>query len=328
MASGTPPRICAVALDAGGPHGGRRVVPRLDDRRAGAFGGGSRGRLLRPRRWRRPAARQHPLPVASARARSLEIGWTWLVAGRLGQGANAEAKLLLLGPRLRAPGLHAGSSSRPTPCNERSRQRSRRSAPAFEGIHRKHMLVCGGELRDSAWYSVIDDDWPARGGARRAGGREGGRNERAAAPFQRHRVGGADRLRARDPGRRHVYVSGTLGVGPDGSPPAGAYAQSVAALERIGGALEALGSSRRRRRPHAHVRRRRRAQPVDVGRAHSEFFGRRPPASTMLGVAGFVGPEYLVEIEAEAPLSTVPRQPPIARLRGALTPALGRAAFV
>jgi hypothetical protein len=23
------------------------------------------------------------------------------------------------------------------------------------------MLVRGGELRDSAWYSVIDDDWPA-----------------------------------------------------------------------------------------------------------------------------------------------------------------------
>ena len=24
----------------------------------------------------------------------------------------------------------------------------------FEGIHRKHMLVRGGENRDSAWYSV------------------------------------------------------------------------------------------------------------------------------------------------------------------------------
>jgi RimJ/RimL family protein N-acetyltransferase len=30
----------------------------------------------------------------------------------------------------------------------------------FEGIHRKHMLVRGGERRDSAWYAVIDDDWP------------------------------------------------------------------------------------------------------------------------------------------------------------------------
>ena len=36
-----------------------------------------------------------------------------------------------------------------------------RGAPAeFEGIHRKHMVVRGGERRDSAWYAVIDDDWP------------------------------------------------------------------------------------------------------------------------------------------------------------------------
>ena len=31
----------------------------------------------------------------------------------------------------------------------------------FEGVHRKQMLVRGGERRDSAWYSVIDDEWPA-----------------------------------------------------------------------------------------------------------------------------------------------------------------------
>ena len=99
---------------------------------------------------------------------------------------------------------------------------------------------------------------------------------------------------------RHVYVSGTLGVGPDGTPPAGAYAQSVAALERIGGALEALGSSLadvvRTRMYVVDVE----ANQHDVGRAHHEAFGDVLPASTMLGVAGFVGPDFLVEIEAEA----------------------------
>jgi RimJ/RimL family protein N-acetyltransferase len=30
----------------------------------------------------------------------------------------------------------------------------------FEGVARKHQLVRGGERRDSAWYAVIDDDWP------------------------------------------------------------------------------------------------------------------------------------------------------------------------
>jgi enamine deaminase RidA (YjgF/YER057c/UK114 family) len=98
----------------------------------------------------------------------------------------------------------------------------------------------------------------------------------------------------------HVHVSGTLGVGPDGAPPAGAYAQAVAALERIRGALEALGATT------ADVVRTRmfvvdvEANQGDVGRAHREYFGDVRPASTMVGVAGFVGPEFLVEIEAEA----------------------------
>ena len=87
------------------------------------------------------------------------------------------------------------------------------------------------------------------------------------------RIGYARAIRVGDT----IHVSGTLGVGPDGSPPAGAYAQSVAALERIGGALEALGSSLadvvRTRMFVVDVER----NQFDVGRAHSEFFARRPP---------------------------------------------------
>jgi RimJ/RimL family protein N-acetyltransferase len=30
----------------------------------------------------------------------------------------------------------------------------------FEGIHRKHMVLPTGP-RDSAWYAIVDDDWPA-----------------------------------------------------------------------------------------------------------------------------------------------------------------------
>ncbi len=30
----------------------------------------------------------------------------------------------------------------------------------FEGIARKHMLLPMG-MRDSAWYAITDDDWPA-----------------------------------------------------------------------------------------------------------------------------------------------------------------------
>ena len=44
--------------------------------------------------------------------------------------------------------------------NERSRGAMEAMGATFEGIHRQHMLVRGGENRDSAWYSVLDDEWP------------------------------------------------------------------------------------------------------------------------------------------------------------------------
>ena len=44
--------------------------------------------------------------------------------------------------------------------NERSRPALEKVGATFEGVARKHMLVRGGERRDSAWYAVIDDDWP------------------------------------------------------------------------------------------------------------------------------------------------------------------------
>jgi enamine deaminase RidA (YjgF/YER057c/UK114 family) len=98
----------------------------------------------------------------------------------------------------------------------------------------------------------------------------------------------------------HVHVAGTLGVGADGLPPQSAYDQAVAALERISGALEAVGASIsdvvRTRMYVVDVER----NQAGVGRAHHEWFADVRPASTMLGVAGFVGPGFLVEIEVDA----------------------------
>jgi enamine deaminase RidA (YjgF/YER057c/UK114 family) len=97
-----------------------------------------------------------------------------------------------------------------------------------------------------------------------------------------------------------VHVSGTLGVGPDGRPPEGAFAQAVAALVRIQAALEALDATLadvvRTRMYVVDVER----HQFDVGRAHAEFFADVRPVSTMVGIAGLVGPEFLVEIEVEA----------------------------
>jgi RimJ/RimL family protein N-acetyltransferase len=92
--------------------------------------------------------------------RTLEIGWTWLAPAAWGTGANVEAKLLQLEhafERLGARRVEFKTDAQ----NERSRAALAALPAAFEGVFRKHMLVRGGESRDSAWYAIVDDDWPA-----------------------------------------------------------------------------------------------------------------------------------------------------------------------
>jgi RimJ/RimL family protein N-acetyltransferase len=44
--------------------------------------------------------------------------------------------------------------------NEPSKRAAERFGFSFEGIFRQHMIV-KGENRDTAWYSIIDGEWPA-----------------------------------------------------------------------------------------------------------------------------------------------------------------------
>ena len=91
---------------------------------------------------------------------SVEIGWTWLHPSAWGTGANVEAKLLQLGHAFEFWGCRR-VELKTDALNDRSRGALEALGATFEGIHRKHMLVRSGENRDSAWYSVTDDDWPA-----------------------------------------------------------------------------------------------------------------------------------------------------------------------
>jgi len=92
--------------------------------------------------------------------RSVEIGWTWLDPSAWGSGVNVEAKLLQLRHAFvtwRCRRVEFKTDAQ----NERSRGALLALGATFEGIHRRHMLVRGGENRDSAWYSITDDEWPA-----------------------------------------------------------------------------------------------------------------------------------------------------------------------
>ena len=97
-----------------------------------------------------------------------------------------------------------------------------------------------------------------------------------------------------------ILVSGTLGVDAEGRPAGDAEGQTRAALERIVGAIEALGGSAAdivRTRMFAVAP----SRDWDaIATAHRAVLGAHPPVSSLVGTSGLVVPGCLVEIEAEA----------------------------
>jgi N-acetyltransferase len=91
--------------------------------------------------------------------RRAEIGWTWLARRVWGSGANVETKLLLLEQGFDRCGLQR-VQFKTDARNLRSRGALLALGARFEGIFRKHMLLPTGP-RDSAWYAITDEDWPA-----------------------------------------------------------------------------------------------------------------------------------------------------------------------
>jgi len=90
--------------------------------------------------------------------RRAEIGWTWLERGQWGTGANIETKLLLLQnafDRAELMRVEFKTDAR----NLRVRGALLGIGGTFEGIFRKHMVL-PDSIRDSAWYAIVDDDWP------------------------------------------------------------------------------------------------------------------------------------------------------------------------
>ncbi len=89
----------------------------------------------------------------------VEIGWTWLRRSAWGTGANVETKLLLLEHAFERCGLQR-VEFKTDARNSQTRGALLALGARFEGIFRKHMMLPSGP-RDSAWYAVTDDDWPA-----------------------------------------------------------------------------------------------------------------------------------------------------------------------
>jgi len=106
-------------------------------------------------------------PIGSSRYMSIvlehrrvEIGWTWVAPPWQRSGVNREAKLLMLGHAFDTLGCRRVEFKTDS-LNEPSRTALLGIGAKFEGIFRNHMVMPEGRMRHSAFYSVIDEEWPA-----------------------------------------------------------------------------------------------------------------------------------------------------------------------
>jgi RimJ/RimL family protein N-acetyltransferase len=75
-------------------------------------------------------------------------------------GVNREAKLLMLEHAFERLGCQR-VEFKTDALNEQSRAALAGIGAVFEGIFRKHMVMPTGRIRDSAYFSITDDEWPS-----------------------------------------------------------------------------------------------------------------------------------------------------------------------
>ena len=136
-------------------------VTRLAD--AGRIVGSTRFANFEYHSW--PPASPHFRPNGEPDA--VEIGWTWLASSAQRSAVNTEAKWLMLRHafevwHVRCVRLKTDSR------NARSRAAIERIGCQFDGILRAHSPGADGTMRDSAYYSLIESEWPAAEAALRS----------------------------------------------------------------------------------------------------------------------------------------------------------------
>lgn len=91
--------------------------------------------------------------------RRLELGHIWYAPSAQRTRANTEAIRLLLGEAFDRLGCRR-VEWKCDALNTRSRAAALRLGFRFEGVFRQHMIV-KGRNRDTAWFALMDRDWPA-----------------------------------------------------------------------------------------------------------------------------------------------------------------------
>ena len=92
--------------------------------------------------------------------RRVEIGSTWIAKPWQRTAINTEAKYLMFRHAFETWGcqrVELKTDAR----NDRSWRAMLRLGLVLEGTYRKHMITERGEARDTVYFSVVDDEWPA-----------------------------------------------------------------------------------------------------------------------------------------------------------------------
>jgi len=92
--------------------------------------------------------------------RVLEIGSTWIGQPYQGTKVNPEAKLLMIQHAFETLGC-VRVEFKTDERNLQSRHAMEKLGLIQEGIMRKHLINSDGYIRNSVFYSVIDEEWPA-----------------------------------------------------------------------------------------------------------------------------------------------------------------------
>ena len=89
----------------------------------------------------------------------VEIGWTWYAKEVWAGAVNPSCKMLVLSHGFETLDLNR-IEFKLDATNQRSWRAVERLGAKHEGVHRSHMIMPDGRLRDSAFFSVIKKEWP------------------------------------------------------------------------------------------------------------------------------------------------------------------------
>ena len=90
--------------------------------------------------------------------KAVEVGSTWYAPSARGTAVNPECKLLMLGHAFEVEGCER-VTFKTDARNEHSKRAMTKLGAVYEGVLRKHRIQQDGFVRDTAYFSVVREEW-------------------------------------------------------------------------------------------------------------------------------------------------------------------------